>query len=441
MKKLLFTLLLLQYLLPQAHAFKGYAEVNGIWYHFNTKINRAAVENPSTFNSMNYTGDIIIPSTIEYEGVVCSVEAISSQTFRNSTITSISIPNTISSIGYGAFANCKNLTSVVLPNSMDVIGESLFSGCTNLKSVFIPDGITTLWGNAFRGCSSLETISLPNSLTNVGMSAFEGFTTLKKIIIPDFVTSIGEHAFYGLNNLKTVILGKSVSVIDNGAFANCLDLADVYCFATVPPEFREDSFNGSYIDYITLHVPAASIDLYRQKWGGFKEIMPIDESNLGAEKCATPTMCWQDGRLLFECDTEGAVCQSKISDDDVNTYSVNDIQLGLTYRVSVYASKEAYFNSDVATATLCWLDEEQFLDNLEHAMQEPDKVAIVQTVGNMFVIKGVEEGIPIAVYNAAGKLLASAQGSAGATCLSAPIGKRQVCIVKIGDRAFKVITN
>lgn len=94
-----------------------------------------------------------------------------------------------------AFKGCKSLTSVTIPNSVTHIGESAFFGCKSLKSVTIPNSVTSIRYRAFLGCESLTSVTIPNSVTNIGVQAFRGCSSLTSVTIPNSVTSIGEGAF------------------------------------------------------------------------------------------------------------------------------------------------------------------------------------------------------------------------------------------------------
>ena len=122
----------------------------------------------------NYTGSVTIPAAVSYNSVTYKVTAILSGAFigRN-TLTSVYLPNTITSIGNNAFGDCSQLYSVNIPSSVTSIGASDFNGCVSLGSINIPNGITSIQSNTFANCQSLRSITIPNSVTSIGSSAFQ----------------------------------------------------------------------------------------------------------------------------------------------------------------------------------------------------------------------------------------------------------------------------
>jgi hypothetical protein len=153
--------------------------------------------------------DVIIPSTIA--GV--PVEHIGISAFEYKTLTSVIIPDSVTTIGDSAFYD-NQLTSVTIPDSVTTIGDSAFAS-NQLTSVTIPDSVTTIGYAAFAG-NQLTSVTVPNSLTAIGTYAF-GNNQLTSVTIPDSVTSIGDYAFRD-NNLTSVTIGNSVTSIGDYAF-------------------------------------------------------------------------------------------------------------------------------------------------------------------------------------------------------------------------------
>ena len=121
-------------------------------------------------------------------------------------LSSITIPNTVTSIGCGAFNGCSSLASITIPNSVTSIGTAVFSGCLSLTSITIPDSVTSIGDSVFFNCIGLTSITIPDSVTSIGESAFDSCSSLTSISIPDSVTSIGESAFDSCSKLKKVYI-------------------------------------------------------------------------------------------------------------------------------------------------------------------------------------------------------------------------------------------
>ena len=126
-----------------------------------------------------------------------------------------------------AFRNCIFLTSVMIPDRVTSIGVHAFSNCSGLASIKIPKSVTSIGECAFEGCLSLTSVTIPNSVTSIGESAFEGCLSLTSVTIPDSVTSIGSSAFMFCEELASVIIGKGVTNIGYGAFDGCTKLVNV----------------------------------------------------------------------------------------------------------------------------------------------------------------------------------------------------------------------
>ncbi|MBE6322804.1 MAG: leucine-rich repeat domain-containing protein [Bacteroidales bacterium] len=121
----------------------------------------------------------------------------------------------------GAFINCDSLTSVTIPDGVTSINWHAFSGCRSLTSVTIPDGVTFINWYAFSGCCSLTSVTIPNSVTSIGWGAFENCDGLTSVTIPNGVKSIGIRAFQNCLSLTSVTIPNSVAVIGHGAFYGC----------------------------------------------------------------------------------------------------------------------------------------------------------------------------------------------------------------------------
>ena len=145
-------------------------------------------------------------------------------------LTSITLPDNITSIGNGAFGMCSNLTSIKIPNSVTSISSLAFSYCGNLASITIPNSVTSIDWGAFESCSNLRGILFGKNshLITIGHSAFGQCTNLESITLPNNVTSIGDWAFEGCSSLTSITIQDSVTSIGYHAFQNCKNLETIY---------------------------------------------------------------------------------------------------------------------------------------------------------------------------------------------------------------------
>ena len=144
-----------------------------------------------------------------------------------SGLISITIPNGVTSIGYNAFRDCRKLTNIILPNSLTSIGSCIFKDCKSLTNITIPNKVTVISSAAFENCVGLTQISIPSSVTKIDTEAFKECSKLKQISIPNSVTEIGQYAFYYCTGLTNITLGTGVTTIDAGAFKGCKNLTSI----------------------------------------------------------------------------------------------------------------------------------------------------------------------------------------------------------------------
>ena len=236
-----------------------YVYKNGLQYSINV------TQEYAICSGSGASGNIEISSSIYYEGTRKSYPVTKIGKFGDcSSLTSITIPEGVTSIRYYTFRGCKSLTSITIPKGVTSIGDNAFSGCKSLTSINIPESVTSIGKNAFGGCSSLTSVTIPgskrlkkipifpnlNSLiilgnvdfianqiienyrsiasvtiknaTSIGQEAFSGCSGLASITIPEGVTSIGEYAFLGCSGLTSITIPNSVTELDITAFSSCI---------------------------------------------------------------------------------------------------------------------------------------------------------------------------------------------------------------------------
>ena len=239
-KQRCFRLLLLASAIATSLSAAAYSfESAGIYY--NITGNNTVEVTYSDLDHNSYSGSISVPETVTNNGTEYSVTKIGGYAFKGSAVTSVSMPEGITSIGFEAFSGCQNLESVTLPESLTTLDRVAFISCELLRAIKIPSGVATIPDYCFNCCLSLENVTIP-----------EGVTTIRK------------YAF-GSCDLKELTLPSTVTMIESGAFLSNNRCKSITCNATTPPSLGENAFNHNIST--TVKVPLSSIAAYRQAEG------------------------------------------------------------------------------------------------------------------------------------------------------------------------------
>ena len=242
-----------------------------------------------------------IPEKVNYCDITYVVKRIGAGAFEDCyALTSVTIPNSITSIESFAFKNCQSLNSINIPQSVVFIKPTAFSnsGIYNDESnwedsvlyigdcliqakrgltgsYIVKEGTRLIINEAFAG-SNLTDITIPNTVTDIGVGAFQ-YSALTSIIIPNGVTKIWAGAFHHCTSLKSVTLPNSITQIQRDAFRDCTALTTVVCEAVQVPDCQHNIFANIPFLEATLYVPKESLEEYKSAiyWKDFGTILPI----------------------------------------------------------------------------------------------------------------------------------------------------------------------
>ena len=432
------------------------------------------------------------------------IKTIGYQSFQNCTaLTNVIIGDQVESIGEGAFIWCRSLTNVKIGNHVNIINEKAFEDCAKLAKISIPKSVSIIKNSVFKGCSSLKefvvedrdtelelgrnkitnssyaslfsdcildsiyiggtityttspfiqnktlrAVVFSNSKTDVLAKMFYGCVNLQNLTIGDGVTSFGDWAFSGCTGLKFLSFGTQLKTIGKEAFSDCSAITTIVSKTQTPPTCGSQALDDINKWTCMLTVPKGCKDNYAaaDQWKDFFYIVEDDGSGHQnpdtpeTKKCEKPTISYSNGKLTFSCGTEGATCMSTIKDTDITSYATNEVQLSVTYTVSVYATLAGYEDSDIATATLCWIDQQPATEGMTDGIGNvPAQAVLIQSAGGSIKVQGVDEGTQVNVYGINGTQAGSAISQSGSATINTNLQPGSIAIVKIGQKSVKVV--
>ncbi len=237
-------------------------------FHKNSTL--TSVEIPDTVTEINRYA--FAQTGLENIELPSSVTTLQHEVFSGGNLLQISIPDSVTGMGNAIFQNCNKLQKVKLPKARYNISDYTFAGCTSLEEIQLPKTVTTVWPHAFDGCSSLKKVEWSDCLESIKDNAFEGCTSLTEIVIPNTVRELGNEAFRNCDGLEKIVIPNSVTTIGNGVLYDCDSLTSI-SVGTGISKLSESCFEHcDNLEKIVLPYTIKSIDK-----SAFKECIALKE--------------------------------------------------------------------------------------------------------------------------------------------------------------------
>ena len=324
---------------------------------------------------------------------------------ENTEIKDLVIPNNVTSINNKAFQGCSGLTSVTIPNSVTSIGDNAFSGCTGLNSVTIGNSVTSIGDNAFSGCTGLNSVTIGNSVTSIGTQAFQNCYALTSVNIPNSVTSIGDNAFSGCTGLNSVTIPNSVTSIGKEAFSGCTGLNSVTIPNSVTSIGSSAFYNCTGLTSVTIPNSVTSIG---------------DKAFSGVDYPTVISLIEDPFPITGKSSTYYCVFSQ-------NTFN----------KATLYVPKGTI---NKYKGTKGWRDFVYMVEGVPSSIDGvlSDEIKIDFFDGTLKIL-GLRNETQIRVYDAKGTQAGSSVSQNGAAIVNTNLQPGSIAIVRIGEKSFKVV--
>lgn len=389
-----------------------------------TSIGIRAFDECYSLSTLNYNADSIDSFSTQYQchpfsGCPISIVNIGNNVkvipsdfcspFRG-YVESVTIGDSVTSIGSSAFIGCRRINSITIPNAVSNIGQNAFEDCSGLTSLVISSSVIDIGSGAFSGCSGLANLIIGNSVINIGSRAFYGCGQLTSVIIPNSVTNIGDYAFYDCDRLTKTTIGTGVLTIGNYAFKSD-ELYSITSKPMNPPTIQSSTFRtGAYVLVPCGAGPAYNSTAY---WRNIHETLQLEfsvtsnDSSRGFVSIVTAPSC-NNREAQVQANAYHGYHFDHWSDGNTDNPRYI-VVLQDTHLV-------AYFASDNGED-----------EGIEETAEEG--VKLYQRNGQI-VVEGAE-GNPVYLYDVVGRLLATKREAAQEMLLDVPASGAY--LVKIGD--------
>lgn len=400
---------------------------------------------PFMFDDCYKLQTLLLPNT---------VTKIDTNAFWKSSLVSITLPSCLET--FSCIIPSFSLSEIKISKSnkhFKVIDGTLYSN--DMKTLYrcpvnysnttfnIPEGVENIYASAFYNCKNIKYFEYPTTLKSFGYQSLAWMNLEKFILFPSVEYSrLGYYSSINEVEIKDGFSSFDASILGRGNWGSETEISvsTVKIHSEVPPtipdvwhSFGEKVLKGS------LYVPKGTYSAYyiAYGWGDFSHIYEMDGGGSN-NKCAKPSISYLNGKLSFFCETDGVSFNSTITNSDISSYNSNEIQLGVTYNINVYATKTGYDNSDVATATLCWIDVDPKTEGINNSVtQVRANAVLIQAKNGQISISGVDDGTIISVYGVNGLQVGSATSRNGHAKITTNLLSGSIAIIKIGNRSVK----
>ena len=440
-------MMLIGWLPSLAHHF----EINGVFYNVISTSEVEVTYKGSSYNEFynEYNGSVVIPSLVEYGGFTYSVTSIGDNAFSSCDLTSIEIPNSVTTIGDYAFVYCSSLTSIQIPNSVTSIGDYVFYYCSSLTSIQIPNSVTSIGDYTFSNCSSLTSVIIGNSVTSIGDYAFSNCSSLTSVIIGNSVTSIGYGAFVYCSSLTSIQIPNSVTSIGEWALGYCSSLTSI----EIPNSVTSIGYGAfAYCSSLASIVVDGGNTIYDSR-NGCNAIIETTSNTLiaGCKNTIIPNSVTSIGEwALGYCSSLTSIeipnSVTSIGDDAFSWCDLTEIKCWATTPPTIYSNTFSNYSADLYVpvgrkaayeSAQYWKKFNIINDTLDNPITLNDNNVTVASIGDYIVVKNATVGSVVRVYTADGAMIASEFATEGDVIIEAPA--KGIYVVKVGKQTVKVI--
>lgn len=301
-----------------------------------------------------------------------------------------------------------------------------------MESIVIPPHVTSIGGECFSNCSRLSKIELPSTVTSFESRCFMNYVSLIEMELPSSFTKFGYGCFMGCTNLRSITVPASVGSISEMCFKDCDGLKTIHFLGNVP-----DILSTSYLNKnVVLYVPAEYLQEFKEKLGNRYSRIFVWKGDNDHPQCAMPTISYSDGDLHFCCSTPDVKILYSISSADFATKALAEdgkVHLVAAYDISAYATADMHYDSDVAHASIYWLNAN--FNSTVDIKETENRGIMVMSQGGILSISGLDDGESVKLFAIDGRLIDNITANRGVVSCNV---SEPLVIVKIGEQSMKI---